>query len=238
MRKLTVNTFLTLDGVMQAPGGPEEDPSDGFRFGGWSAPLWDQGMDEVMGGVMGEPFDLLLGRRTYEIFAAHWPNADERATRGGDESGVDDEAAAALNSARKYVASRTLDRVDWNNSVLLEGDVVEAVAELKRQPGPEIQVHGSADLLQTLLRSDLVDELSLFTFPVVVGHGKRLFTDGAAADGDEGRRREGVRHRRRVGALRARGRRRHRVVRVRGPDPGGGRAAGEARRRVTRRGDR
>jgi dihydrofolate reductase len=183
MRKLTVNTFLTLDGVMQAPGGPEEDPSDGFRFGGWSAPLWDHGMDEVMGGVMGEPFDLLLGRRTYEIFAAHWPHADERAARGGDESGVDDEAAAALNSARKYVASRTLDRVDWNNSVLLEGDVVEAVAELKRQPGPEIQVHGSADLLQTLLRSDLVDELSLFTFPVVVGHGKRLFTDGAAPTG-------------------------------------------------------
>ena len=133
-----------------------------------------------MGGVMGEPFDLLLGRRTYEIFAAHWPHADERAERGGDESGVDDEAAAALNSARGSTSSsRTLDRVDWNNSVLLEGDVVEAVAELKRQAGPEIQVHGSADLLQTLLRTDLVDELSLFTFPVVIGRGKRLFRDGA-----------------------------------------------------------
>jgi len=183
MRTLVVNTFLTLDGVMQAPGGPEEDPSDGFRYGGWSAPLWDDAMGEVMGDVMSTPFDLLLGRRTYEIFAAHWPFAAERSARGGEDSGIDVEAAAALNGARKYVASRTLDRVDWNNSVLLEGDVVEAVAELKRQPGPEIQVHGSADLLQTLLRTDLVDELSLFTFPVVVGRGKRLFGDGTAPTG-------------------------------------------------------
>jgi dihydrofolate reductase len=183
MRKVVVNTFLTLDGVMQAPGGPEEDPSGGFEHGGWSVTYWDDGMDEVMADLMGKPFDLLLGRRTYEIFAAHWPHAAERAERGGDESGVDDEAAAALNSARKYVASRTLDEVTWSNSVLLEGDVSEAVAELKRQDGPEIQVHGSADLIQTLLRHDLIDEFSLLIFPVVVGPGKRLFGDGTVPAG-------------------------------------------------------
>jgi dihydrofolate reductase len=183
MRKVVVNTFLTLDGVMQAPGGPEEDPSGGFEHGGWSVTYWDDGMDEVMADLMGKPFDLLLGRRTYEIFAAHWPHAAERAERGGDESGVDDEAAAALNSARKYVASRTLDEVTWSNSVLLEGDVGEAVAELKRQDGPEIQVHGSADLIQTLLRHDLIDEFSLLIFPVVVGPGKRLFGDGTVPAG-------------------------------------------------------
>jgi dihydrofolate reductase len=183
MRKLVVNTFLTLDGVMQAPGGPEEDPSGGFEHGGWSVRHWDDGMNEVMADLMGKPFDLLLGRRTYEIFAAHWPHASERAERGGEESGVDDPAADALNRARKYVASRTLDRVTWTNSVLLEGDVTEAVARLKQEPGPEIQVHGSSDLIQTLLRNDLIDEFSLLIFPVVVGPGKRLFGDGTVPAG-------------------------------------------------------
>ena len=168
MRKIAINTFLTVDGVMQAPGGPEEDPTGGFTHGGWSVKYWDdvmgQTMDEFM---MRRPFDLLLGRTTYEIFAAHWPNAG------------DDPAAVVLNNAKKYVASRTLKSVDWKNSQLIKGDVAQEVAKLKREDGPEIQVHGSANLIQTLLKNDLIDEFSLWIFPVVLGTGKRLFEDGA-----------------------------------------------------------
>ena len=170
MRKLIVNTFLTLDGVMQAPGGPEEDPAGSFTHGGWSAGYWDEVMGGQMGDLMGKPFDLLLGRKTYEIFAAHWPH-------------VTDPAADALNNATKYVASRTLERVEWQNSTLIEGDVAGAVARLKDEDGPELQVHGSSDLLQTLLRAALVDELRIFIFPVVLGTGKRLFGDGAIPAG-------------------------------------------------------
>jgi dihydrofolate reductase len=165
MRKLVVSTFLTLDGVMQAPGGPEEDPTGGFTHGGWSVNYWDDLMGAEMGKAMSKPFDLLLGRKTYEIFAAHWPHSDEP-------------GAAELNSARKYVASKTLDKVEWSNSILIEGDVAEQVARIKEEDGPEIQVHGSADLIQTLLRADLVDELRLMIFPLVLGSGKRLFADG------------------------------------------------------------
>jgi dihydrofolate reductase len=171
MRKLVVSTFLTLDGVMQAPGGPEEDPTGGFEHGGWTANYWDDAMGARMGKAFETPFDLLLGRKTYEIFAAHWPHAR------------DQPFAAELNSARKYVASRTLDSVDWENSTLLEGDVAEAVARLKEKDGPEIQVHGSSDLIQTLLRAELVDELRLMIFPIVLGTGKRLFGDGAVPAG-------------------------------------------------------
>jgi dihydrofolate reductase len=169
-RKLTVNTFLTLDGVMQAPGGPEEDPSGGFAYGGWSVNYWDDEMGQIMGEVMGKPFDLVLGRKTYEIFAAHWPH-------------VDDPAGKALNDATKYVASRTLSSVDWVNSVLIEGDVSEAVGALKQEEGPELQVHGSANLIQTLLRANLIDEFRLWTFPLVVGPGKRLFAEGTIPAG-------------------------------------------------------
>jgi dihydrofolate reductase len=171
MRKLTVNTFLTLDGVMQAPGGPEEDPTGGFTHGGWSVNYWD----DLMGGVMDEatarPFDLLLGRKTYEIFAAHWPHV------------TGDAMADKLNAAAKYVASTTLSQLDWANSQLLEGDVGEAVRRLKEETGPEIQVHGSANLIQTLLRHDLVDEFRVFVFPLVLGTGKRLFGDGTIPGG-------------------------------------------------------
>src|SRR5215203_1220010 len=152
MRKLIVATFLTLDGVMQAPGGPEEDPTGGFQYGGWSVPYWDDAMGARMGELMGKPFDLLLGRKTYEIFAAHWPHTDEP-------------GAEVLNNARKYVASRTLERADWQNSTVLEGDVPQAVARLKEADGPELQVHGSSQLIQTLLEHDLVDELRLMIFP-------------------------------------------------------------------------
>ncbi|MGH3019229.1 MAG: dihydrofolate reductase family protein [Gaiellaceae bacterium] len=170
MRRLIVNTFVTLDGVMQAPGGPEEDPTGGFTHGGWSASYWDDAMGASMGEFMGKPFDLLLGRRTYEIFAAHWPYVDEP-------------GAAELNRATKYVASRTRDSVEWENSVLLEGDVAEEVARLKREDGPELQVHGSSGLIQTLLEHDLIDELRLWIFPLVLGTGKRIFGDGTIPAG-------------------------------------------------------
>jgi len=170
MRKLKVTTFVTLDGVMQAPGAPDEDRSGGFTHGGWSVGYWDDQMGQVMGDFMGRPFDLLLGRKTYEIFAAHWPQSTEP-------------GADVLNSARKHVASRTLRTVDWNNSTLITGDVGTYVSELKKQSGPEIQVHGSGDLIQTLLKNDLVDGFHVWTFPVVLGSGKRLFADGAVPAG-------------------------------------------------------
>jgi dihydrofolate reductase len=166
MRKLVVNTFVSLDGIMQAPGGPEEDPTGGFEHGGWSVPFWDDQMGEVMGEFMGKPFDLVLGRKTYEIFAAHWPHTDEP-------------GAAELNRATKYVASRTLRTLEWENSQLLEGEVGEAVVRLKEEDGPELQVHGSSDLIQTLMRDGLIDEFRVWIFPVVLGTGKRLFGEGA-----------------------------------------------------------
>jgi dihydrofolate reductase len=170
MRQLVVSTFMSLDGVMQAPGGPEEDPAGGFEHGGWSVPHWDEVMMGWMGESMGKPFDLVLGRKTYEIFAAHWPHVDEP-------------GAAELNAATKHVASRTVDRLDWQNSQLLEGDVPDAVRRLKQQDGPELQVHGSSNLLQTLQGDDLVDEYRLMIFPVVLGFGKRLFEEGVTPVG-------------------------------------------------------
>jgi dihydrofolate reductase len=171
MRKVTVNTFLTLDGVMQAPGGPGEDSEGGFDLGGWSVNYWDDKMGEIMGEAMGQPFDLLLGRKTYEIFAAYWPHASEEL------------GAKPLNDATKFVASRTLSSLDWGPSVLIEGDAAEGVAALKKQEGPELQVHGSGNLIQTLLRHQLIDEFRLWTFPLVVGSGKRLFSDGTIPAG-------------------------------------------------------
>jgi dihydrofolate reductase len=171
MRKLIVSTFLTLDGVMQAPGGPEEDPEDDFAFGGWSVNYWDDKMGQVMDEAMSQPFDLLLGRKTYEIFAAYWPHAS-------DEAG-----AKPLNDATKFVVSRTEPSLDWSESVLIEGDVAQGIIALKKEEGPELQVHGSGNLIQTLLRHELIDEFRLWTFPVVVGRGKRLFSDGTVPAG-------------------------------------------------------
>ncbi len=168
MRKLVVGTFLTLDGVMQAPGGPDEDRDGGFEHGGWSVKHWD----EMMGGIMDEqiqPMDtLLLGRKTYQIFAAHWPRVTD----------PNDPVATKLNSARKYVVSRTLREAEWKNSSLISRDVAANVARLKEQAGGEIQVTGSGNLIQTLLKHDLIDEFRLWTFPVMIGSGKRLFGDG------------------------------------------------------------
>ena len=172
MRNLVVGTFVTLDGVMQAPGGPEEDPTGGFAHGGWAFNYWDDVIAAKMDEWMGHPFDLVLGRKTYEIFAAHWPYAD-------------DPTAEVLNAATKHVASTTLDKLEWSNSKLIEGDVPSGVARLKEEDGPELQVHGSGNLIQTLLANDLVDEFQLKIYPVVVGPGKRLFGDGTHAAGLE-----------------------------------------------------
>jgi len=166
MRKIAVLSFVTLDGVMQAPGGPDEDPSGNFKHGGWSVGYWDDFMGKVMSEQMGHPYDLLLGRKTYEIFAAYWPKAK-------DVPGAD-----GLNKARKYVVSKTLGKLDWNNSVLVTGNIPEEIKKLKRVDGPELQVHGSSNLIQTLLKHDLVDEFRLKIYPVSIGHGKRLFGDG------------------------------------------------------------
>jgi len=169
LRKVIVLSFITLDGVMQAPGGPEEDPTGGFKHGGWTVGYFDDFLGKVMGEQMGRPFDLLLGRKTYEIFAAYWPFVKD---------GPDRAIAARINKAKKYVASKTLRKLDWNNSELLKGDVPKKITRLKEQDGPDIQVHGSGDLIQTLLKHDLIDEFWLKTFPVTLGRGKRLFADG------------------------------------------------------------
>jgi dihydrofolate reductase len=171
MRKLIVSTFLTLDGVMQAPGGPGEDDEGGFAHGGWSVNYWDEQMGQVMGEATSKPFAMVLGRKTYDIMAAHWPQASEEA------------GAKIFNDAAKYVASRSQPTLEWSNSLLIEGDAAEGIAALKKEDGPELQVHGSANLIQTLLRHNLVDEYRLWVFPVVIGSGKRLFSEGTIPSG-------------------------------------------------------
>ena len=169
MRKLVASTFVSLDGVMQAPGGPQEDPSGGFVLGGWTFSYWDEVMGRAMRGFDGKERELVLGRKTYEIFEAHWPYQP-----------ADDPTAQALNAARKHVASRTLTSLTWQNSTLLGSDVVAAVAALKGQPGLDLQIIGSGGLIQALHAASLIDEYNVWTFPVVLGRGKRLFESSAA----------------------------------------------------------
>ena len=170
MRKLIVLSFITLDGVMQAPGGPGEDDSGGFKYGGWSVGYFDDFLGNVMTEQMGHPFDLLLGRKTYDIFAAYWPQ-------------VKDETGAGINRAKKYVVSHRPVNLDWKTTVPISGDVAGKISQLKKDDGPEIQVHGSGNLIQTLLKNDLVDEFWLKTFPVALGSGKRLFAEGTMPAG-------------------------------------------------------
>lgn len=164
MRKLIILTFMTMDGVMQAPGGPGEDDSGNFKFGGWSVPYFDEFLGEVMTGQMEGRggFDLLLGRKTFEVFASYWPTQE-----------------SPINDATKYVVSNTLTSHEWQKTIFLKGNVVEEIRKLKQEDGPELQVHGSAVLVQTLLKHDLADELWLKVFPIVIGSGKRLFSEGA-----------------------------------------------------------
>lgn len=178
MRKIVANIFVTLDGVMQAPGGPEEDPTGDFKHGGWTVNYWDDMMGKVMDDeVMSKPFDLLLGRKTYEIFAAYWPFVKNA------PSNPDNIIADRLNSARKYVVSKTLSKADWENSIIIKSDIVKKIIELKKQIGPEIQVHGSSKLIQNLLKHDLIDEFRVWIFPLIIGAGKRLFGEGTIPAG-------------------------------------------------------
>ena len=164
MRKIIVLSFITLDGVMQGPGGPTEDTSGNFTLGGWTVPYFDKFLGNIMTEQMGHPFDLLLGRKTFEIFASYWPHHEEE--------------GAGINKATKYVASNTLTSHEWRRSVFLNGNIVEEIKKLKGQDGPDLQVHGSGDFIQTLLEHDLVDEFWLKIFPVTLGLGKRLFDKG------------------------------------------------------------
>jgi dihydrofolate reductase len=173
MRKILVSTFISLDGVMQAPGGPQEDPTGGFTFGGWTFPHFDAALGGAMGEIFGRPFDLLLGRKTYEIFAAHWPHVTD----------PNDPIAGLFNKVTKYVASRSEPKLSWQNSQWLGDDTVTSLKKLKGEDGPDLLVQGSGDLIQTLWTNGLVDELSVLTFPVVLGDGKRLFGSGTTPSG-------------------------------------------------------
>jgi dihydrofolate reductase len=164
MRKIIVLSFISLDGVMQAPGGPDEDTSAGFSLGGWTVPYFDEYLGQVMTEQMSKPFDLLLGRKTFEIFAAYWPHHPEE--------------GAGINQATKYVASNTLEKHEWRQTIILKGNIPDEIVNLKRQNGPDLQVHGSHSLIQTLMRHDLIDEFWLKIFPVTLGTGKRLFDQG------------------------------------------------------------
>ena len=164
--RIVVFNHVTLDGVMQSPGGPEEDPRNGFTHGGWVMPFWDDALNQAIGETIAGQFDMLLGRRTYEIFAAYWPHHG------------DNPIAKAFNKATKYVVTRTLDRLDWKTSRRLGGEVVDEIRRLKASEGPVLHLWGSSQLLQTLIAADLIDEYRLWVAPVVLGEGKRLFEKG------------------------------------------------------------
>lgn len=166
MRKIIITTYITLDGVIQAPGGPEEDRSNGFKWGGWLAPIWDEQMNQTIDTIMSRPFDLLLGRRTYEIFAVYWPYIQNNPI------------ADKFNGIHKYVVSSRQIETTWKDSTLITGDVVSDLRQLKKQDGPDLLIYGSSKLIQTLLANDLVDELNVWTFPITIGKGKRLFAEG------------------------------------------------------------
>lgn len=171
MRKLIVLTFVSLDGVMQAPGGPQEDTSGGFTQGGWSVGYWDDTLSQTMDEQMGHPFDLLLGRKTYDVFASAWPKIDPN---------------SPINSCQKYVVThRPVPKDDhvWKNTMAISGNVADEIKKIKQQSGNEIQVHGSSELIQTLLKHDLIDELWLKIYPCTLGKGKRLFGSGAIPAG-------------------------------------------------------
>ncbi len=164
MRKIIIQNRITLDGVLQAPSAPTEDPSDNFPYGGWVVPYYDDVLSEIFREQMSKPFDLLLGRKTFDIFASYWPQHEE--------------IWPGVNAATKYVPSNTLTRHEWRNTVIIKGDVPSEIKKLKQQDGPDLNVYGSGNLIQTLLKHDLIDELWLKIFPITLGRGKRLFVEG------------------------------------------------------------
>jgi dihydrofolate reductase len=173
MRKIITTTFITLDGIMQAPGGPEEDKTGGFAYGGWQTSFpQDEMLGSIMMGFMSAPFELLLGKITYDIFASFWPTAK-----------TDLEVANPFNSTKKYVVSHKTFQPSWNNSVCITGDVVAEIKKLKEQDSPDLWVHGSGNLIQTLLKNHLIDRMHLWTHPITIGKGKRLFAEGTQAEG-------------------------------------------------------
>jgi dihydrofolate reductase len=179
VRKVVVGAFVSLDGVMQAPGGPEEDPTGGFRFGGWVPPFWDESVGAQMGEFFAEPYDLLLGRRTYDIFAAHWPFVETDPSKSAFDA-LNAGIAAQFNGLTKYVATHDAASLVWVNSQALGADVPDAVRRLKAGTGPRLLTQGSTELVHQLLAAGLVDELRVHTFPIVLGRGKRLFEEGSA----------------------------------------------------------
>lgn len=177
MRRITTTAFVSLDGVMQAPGGPDEDPTGGFRHGGWVAPYWDDALGSSMGEVFSKPFDLLLGRRTYDIFAAHWPHVQTDPTASNFDA-LNREIATLFNGVTKYVATHAPETLSWQNSQALGEDVVGTLRALKQTDGPDLLTQGSSALIQTLLAHDLIDEIRLLIYPLLLGRGKRLFGEG------------------------------------------------------------
>jgi dihydrofolate reductase len=173
MRKITASAFVSLDGVMQAPGGPQEDPTGGFKYGGWTHTYWDDTASAVMREVLSPPFDLLLGRKTYDIFAAYWPHVNIQ-----DVSEFTGEIARLFNTATKYVATHSPATLGWQNSQSLGSDVATSLRDMKKKEGPRLLVQGSSNLVQTLLAQDLIDEITLLTFPLALGPGKRFFGNG------------------------------------------------------------
>lgn len=176
MRKIVVSAFVSVDGVMQAPGGPEEDTSGGFELGGWTAPFFDESVGAAMGELFDEPFDLLLGRRTYDIFASHWPRvAKDPSLVGGDALQVD--IARTFDACTKFVATHRPESLDWVNSRALGADPVATLRALKKENGPKLLTQGSSELVHLLFDNDLVDEMRLVVYPAILGKGKRLFTE-------------------------------------------------------------
>jgi dihydrofolate reductase len=178
MRKIVTGAMVSLDGVMQAPGGPEEDPTGGFEYGGWVPPYWDDTLGAAMDEAFSKPFDLLLGRKTYDIFAAHWPYV-QHDPAASDFDNLNSGIARTFNAATKYVATHRPETLSWQNSEPLGADIPARLRELKQADGPDLLTQGSTELIQTLLAHDLIDELRLVIFPLVLGKGKRLFASGA-----------------------------------------------------------
>lgn len=182
MRKIIGAAFVSLDGVMQAPGGPTEDPTGGFELGGWLAGYFDEGVGQYLGRLFTEPYDLLLGRRTYDIFAAYWPNV-QKDTKAKDYDAGTADMGRAFDAATKFVATHRPETLNWQNSKALGPDIIASLRDLKKTDGPDLVVQGSSELVRQLLATDIVDHLHLITFPVILGHGKRLFGDNASPRG-------------------------------------------------------